>query len=179
MALPALPTHLTLELVTPDHAVAHEQVDEIQLPGVKGYFGVLQDTRRCWRCSARDSSGIAAVRTRPSSRFTRGWQSAADRVTVLCRSAERADEIDVARAEAAKQRAEAELKKPQMKPEDFERVAHCADEVAHPSASRVENPDAWVRVATAARRPAALAPRERQRMRIGWGAASHTGARAR
>jgi F-type H+-transporting ATPase subunit epsilon len=45
-----------------------------------------------------------------------------DRVTVLCRSAERADEIDVARAEAAKQRAEAELKKPQMKPEDFERV---------------------------------------------------------
>jgi len=123
MALPALPTHLTLELVTPDHAVAHEQVDEIQLPGVKGYFGVLPGhtpllavlgVGQLWYRRGPDKTFVAI--------HTGLAEVLPDRVTVLCRSAERADEIDVARAEAAKQRAEAELKKPQMKPEDFERV---------------------------------------------------------
>jgi F-type H+-transporting ATPase subunit epsilon len=123
MALPALPTHLTLELVTPDHAVAHEQVDEVQLPGVKGYFGVLPGhtpllavlgVGQLWYRRGQDKTFVAI--------HTGVAEVLSDRVTVLCRSAERADEIDVARAEAAKQRAEAELKKPQMKPEDFERV---------------------------------------------------------
>ena len=37
----ALPTHLALEIVTPDRALVNEQVDEVQLPGSEGYFGVL------------------------------------------------------------------------------------------------------------------------------------------
>ena len=37
----ALPTKLLLEIVTPDRIVVQEQVDEIQLPGSEGYFGVL------------------------------------------------------------------------------------------------------------------------------------------
>ena len=37
----AFPTHLTLELVTPDRAVVREQVDELQIPGSEGYLGVL------------------------------------------------------------------------------------------------------------------------------------------
>jgi F-type H+-transporting ATPase subunit epsilon len=37
----ALPTKLTLEIVTPDRALVSEQVDEVQLPGSEGYFGVL------------------------------------------------------------------------------------------------------------------------------------------
>ena len=37
----SLPTHITLEIVTPDRALVNEQVDEVQLPGSEGYFGVL------------------------------------------------------------------------------------------------------------------------------------------
>ncbi len=37
----ALPTKLTLEIVTPDRALVTEQVDEVELPGAEGYFGVL------------------------------------------------------------------------------------------------------------------------------------------
>ena len=37
----ALPTHLTLEVVTPDRSVVTEQVDEVEIPGAEGYFGVL------------------------------------------------------------------------------------------------------------------------------------------
>jgi F-type H+-transporting ATPase subunit epsilon len=36
-----LPTKLTLEIVTPEKALVTEQVDEVQLPGSEGYFGVL------------------------------------------------------------------------------------------------------------------------------------------
>ena len=123
MALPELPRHLTLELVTPDHAVAHEQVDEVQLPGVKGYFGVLPGhtpllavlgVGQMWYRRGQDKTFVA---------IDNGLAEVLpDRVTVLCRNAERADEIDIARAEAARTRAEAALKKPEMKPEEFERV---------------------------------------------------------
>ena len=37
----AIPTTLTLEIVTPDRALVTEQVDEVELPGAEGYFGVL------------------------------------------------------------------------------------------------------------------------------------------
>ena len=36
----ALPTKITLNIVTPDRAFKHE-VDEVSLPGVEGDFGVL------------------------------------------------------------------------------------------------------------------------------------------
>jgi len=39
--IPALPTHLTLEIVTPDRSVVAEKVDEVEIPGADGYFGVL------------------------------------------------------------------------------------------------------------------------------------------
>ena len=37
----ALPTKLTLDLVTPDRALVSQEVDEVQLPGSEGYLGVL------------------------------------------------------------------------------------------------------------------------------------------
>jgi hypothetical protein len=37
----ALPTHIRLEFVTPERAIAHEDVDEVVLPGETGDFGVL------------------------------------------------------------------------------------------------------------------------------------------
>ena len=36
----AIPTHIRLEFVTPERAIAHDDVDEVELPGEEGFFGV-------------------------------------------------------------------------------------------------------------------------------------------
>jgi F-type H+-transporting ATPase subunit epsilon len=108
MATPgALPTKITLEVVTPDRSIVTEQVDEVQLPGSEGYFGVLPghtpllatlQVGEMWYRVGQDRKFLAIafgfVEVLP------------DRVTVLAQIAERPEEIDVQRAEAAKQRAE-------------------------------------------------------------------------
>jgi F-type H+-transporting ATPase subunit epsilon len=117
-----LPTTLTLEIVTPDRALATEQVDEVQLPGSEGYFGVLPghtpllatlQVGELWYRIGQEKHYLAAafgfVEVLP------------DRVTVLARVAERAHEIDVARAEAAKRRAEERVAVPRSDM-DFERA---------------------------------------------------------
>jgi F-type H+-transporting ATPase subunit epsilon len=109
----AIPPHLTLEIVTPNHAVVHEKVDEVQIPGAAGYFGVLPghtpllamlQVGLLWYRKGQDrvylsvAFGFAEVLP--------------DRVTILAEIGERAEEIDAARAEAARQRALARLSKP-------------------------------------------------------------------
>ena len=37
----ALPTSIELQIVTPDKLLVSEQVDEVEIPGTEGYFGVL------------------------------------------------------------------------------------------------------------------------------------------
>ena len=37
----ALPTSIDFQIVTPDRQIVREQVDEVQIPGAEGYFGVL------------------------------------------------------------------------------------------------------------------------------------------
>ena len=118
----ALPTKLLLEVVTPDKSLVREDVDEVQLPGVEGYFGVLPghtpllatlQVGEMWYRIGSEKHYLALafgfVEVLP------------DRVTVLAQLAERAQDIDVARAEAAKRRAEERLSKsvPDM---DFERA---------------------------------------------------------
>jgi F-type H+-transporting ATPase subunit epsilon len=111
--IPALPTHLTLEIVTPDRSVVTERVDEVELPGAEGYFGVLPGhtpllatlkVGELWYRKGTEkfylsiAFGFAEVLP--------------DRVTILAEVAERSEEIDVARAEAAKKRAEERVAKP-------------------------------------------------------------------
>ena len=98
---------LNLEIATPMRLVVAERVDEVVAPGIEGYFGVLPGhapflttlgvgvvTYR----SGRDehqlaiAGGFAEVRN--------------DKVIILADSAERPEEIDRARAERAKERAE-------------------------------------------------------------------------
>ena len=118
-----LPTHLTLELVTPDHAVVHEQVDEIQLPGASGYFGVLPGhtpmlaqltVGQLWYRRGQEKTFLSV--------HTGLAEVLPDRVIVLSRGAERAEEIDVARAEAAAQRAQAAIKQPSVSIDEMERA---------------------------------------------------------
>jgi len=117
-----LPTKLTLQIVTPDRLVVTEQVDEVEIPGAEGYFGVLPGhtpllaTLKAGELWYR----IGAEKTYVSIAF--GFAEVLpDRVTILAEAAEPAGEIDVARAEAAKRRAEERLASPA--PDlDFERA---------------------------------------------------------
>ena len=110
MAIPALPTSLTLEIVTPDRALVTEQVDEVQVPGSEGYFGVLPghapllaslQVGELWYRKGQEKHYLALA-------FGFG-EIQPDRVTILAQTAEHAHEINVARAESSMKRAEQRL----------------------------------------------------------------------
>jgi F-type H+-transporting ATPase subunit epsilon len=115
-------TKLTLEIVTPDRPLVSELVDELQLPGADGYFGVLPDHAPLL---ARLQVGELWYRIGQERRYLAiafGFAEVqGDRVTVLARIAERGEEIDVARAESAKKRAEERVARPSSEM-DFERA---------------------------------------------------------
>ena len=108
----ALPTHLQLHIVSGERSLVNQTVDEVEIPGAEGYFGVLpghtpmlallgagelwyrQGTEKHYLSMA---FGFAEVQP--------------DQVTILAQIAEYAEEIDLARAEAAKKRAEERLAK--------------------------------------------------------------------
>ena len=118
----ALPTKLRLEIVTPDRSLVREEVDELQLPGSEGYMGILPGhtpllatlkVGEFWYRIGRDTHYLA---------IAGGFvEVLPERVTVLAQIAERAEEIDIARAEAAKRRAEERLGRAQVDI-DFERA---------------------------------------------------------
>ena len=101
-----LPDHLTIEIVTPDRAIVHETVDEAGLPGAEGYLGVLPghtpllvklQVGEIWFRRGSEKTYLHAA-------F--GFaEILPDRIRILARTAERADEIDLERAEAAASRA--------------------------------------------------------------------------
>ena len=101
---------LTLEIATPMRLVVAETVDEIVIPGSQGYFGVLPGHAAflttlgigelMYRIGRDEhylavSNGFAEVRN--------------DKVIVLADTAERPEEIDRARAERSRERAERRL----------------------------------------------------------------------
>lgn len=118
----AIPSHLQLEIVSADRLLVNEQVDEVQVPGSEGYLGVLPghtpllatlQVGELWYRQGQEkhylSIAFGFVEVQP------------DRVTILAQIAEPAHEIDLARAEAAKKRAEERLEKPTTDM-DFERA---------------------------------------------------------
>jgi F-type H+-transporting ATPase subunit epsilon len=118
----ALPTHLQLQIVSADRLLVNEQVDEVEIPGTEGYFGVLPghtpllatlQVGELWYRQGSEkhylSIAFGFVEVQP------------DRVTILAQIAEAAAEIDLARAEAAKKRAEERLSRPTTDM-DFERA---------------------------------------------------------
>ena len=91
----------------------NETVDEVEIPGAEGYFGVLPGhtpllallgAGELWYRQGQEkhylSMALGFAEVQP------------DRVVILAQIAERADEIDIARAEAARKRAEERLSKP-------------------------------------------------------------------
>src|SRR5512147_2820640 len=106
----ALPTSLALEIVTPDRAIASQQVDEVELPGSEGYFGVLPGHTPLLASLQVGELWYRVGQEKHYLSIAFGFAEVLpDRVTVLAQIAERAQEIDVERAERAKQRAEEQL----------------------------------------------------------------------
>ena len=106
----ALPTKLTLEIVTPERPLVHAVVDEVTLPGVEGELGILPGHTPLLTVL---KVGVLSYRQGDERHYlaiAHGFAEAlAERVTVLAQMAERAEEIDVAKAKAAQERAEQRL----------------------------------------------------------------------
>ena len=117
-----LPKALTLDIVTPDRAIVHEDVDEVQLPGWEGALGILPGHTpllallkpgELWYRKGQEKTffvldfGMAEVLP--------------DKVTVLVRLADKPEEIDAAKQEADRQAAERDLQKA-VNVEDAERA---------------------------------------------------------
>ncbi len=101
-----MPDTFQLEIVTPEKMVVRDVAEEAQIPGKNGYLGIL------YRSGA--STHHLAV----------AWGFAEvlpDKVTILAETAERPEEIDVKRAQEARQRAE-ELLKSGKTEVDYERA---------------------------------------------------------
>src|SRR5271156_5529614 len=107
-----LPTSIELIVVTPEKQLLRETVVEVTIPGLDGELGVLPG-----HAPLITELGIGELRYKTSASsqpvslaVLRGFAEVLpDRVTILAETAERAEEIDVARAEAAKARAEQRL----------------------------------------------------------------------
>ena len=123
MAIPtAIPTKILLEIVTPDRALVREEVDELQLPGSEGYLGVLPGHTPLLTSLQVGELWYRVGAEKHYFAIAGGFvEILPDRVVVLAQIAESAQEIDIARAEAAKRRAEERLGKPSAEL-DFERA---------------------------------------------------------
>ncbi len=103
---------IQLVIVTPKRQLLRESVGEVQLPGANGYLGVLPGHAPLMtelgigELSYPGAPGKEPVHLAILSGFA---EVLPGRVTVLAETAEFAQEIDVARAEAARARAEKRL----------------------------------------------------------------------
>ena len=101
---------LNLEVITPERLVLSEQVDEVVAPGLGGELGILPDHTPL---ISQLKTGVLSYRKGNENRrmhVSGGFvEVASDRVSVLSDVAEKPEEIDVGRAERAKERAERRL----------------------------------------------------------------------
>jgi F-type H+-transporting ATPase subunit epsilon len=102
----AQPTHIDLQIVTPDRPIVQEQVDEVEIPGAEGYFGVLPGHTPLLASLAVGELWYRKGQEKFYLSLAFGFAEVLpDRVTILARLAERAEDIDVERAEQARRRA--------------------------------------------------------------------------
>jgi F-type H+-transporting ATPase subunit epsilon len=109
----ALPTALQLQIVSADRSLVNERVDEVEIPGSDGYFGVLPGHTPLLALLGAGELWYRQGQEKHYLLLAFGFAEVGpDQVTILAQTAEKAEEIDVARAEAAKRRAEERLTRP-------------------------------------------------------------------
>lgn len=99
---------IRLDFVSQDHMVFSGDVSEVLAPGIEGQLGILPKHAPLMTVL---SPGEVVVKRegQPDLLFavSGGWMEVRpDKITILARTAERSDEIDLQRAEAARARAE-------------------------------------------------------------------------
>ncbi len=96
-----------LEIVTPERLVVKDVATEVQIPGKNGYLGILAG-----HAPLISELAVGEIVYRAASgqhRLACAWGFAEvlpDKVTILAETAERADQVDVARATEARDRAQ-------------------------------------------------------------------------
>ena len=119
-----LPPHLALEIVTPEGLLLREDVDEVIAPGEEGSFGVLPG-----HTPFLSTLGLGVFSYRKGGEWRRltcfsGWAEVLpDRVNILAEIGERAEDIDVDRAEEARRRSEERVHEAPEEPEHAAAVA--------------------------------------------------------
>jgi F-type H+-transporting ATPase subunit epsilon len=106
-----IPTYIRLQIVTPDREIADTEVNEVTIPGKEGYLGVLPGHAPLL---TELQPGTLEYRQNGNKRYVAiHWGFAevlSDRVIVLAEIAERAEDIDIERAETKRKRVEEYLK---------------------------------------------------------------------
>src|SRR5215469_12261453 len=99
-----------LEIVTPEKLVVKDVAEEMQIPGKKGYLGILPG-----HAPLITELGVGHISYRhggDTHYFCVAWGFAEvlpDKVTILAETAERGEDVDCERAQKAKERAEKRL----------------------------------------------------------------------
>ncbi|MFO7990399.1 MAG: F0F1 ATP synthase subunit epsilon [Thermodesulfobacteriota bacterium] len=102
---------LMLEVVTPQKAVVSEAVDTVVAPGSEGEFGALKGHTTFLTSLKVGTLRYTDANGKEQHLFVNGGfaEVLPDKVTILAESAESTQDIDVVRAQAAKERAEQRL----------------------------------------------------------------------
>jgi F-type H+-transporting ATPase subunit epsilon len=102
-----LPDKIELEIVTPDSQLFSGSVEEVTLPGINGYMGILPGHAPLL---SELRIGIISCRSQTETRqYFCSWgfvEVLGDRVSILAEVAESPDQIDVEQAKSDKQKAE-------------------------------------------------------------------------
>ncbi len=100
-------TAFRLDVVTPERLIVSDEVTELVAPGSEGYFGVLPG--HVPFITTLKIGELTYWKGRDERHLAVSWGYAevqGDKVIVLAETAERAEEIDLARAERSRERAE-------------------------------------------------------------------------
>jgi F-type H+-transporting ATPase subunit epsilon len=104
---------LRLEIVTAERVVYSADVDVVVAPGIEGQLGILPQHAPLMTMLQPGELRVRQDSEEQSIFVSGGFlEVQSDRVTVLADTAERAEEIDVARAEEARRRAEQRIAMP-------------------------------------------------------------------
>ena len=106
----ALPSKLRLQIVSPERSLVNEEVDEVEIPGADGYFGVLPGHTPLLALLGAGEMWYRKGADRTYLLIAFGFAEVQPgQVTILAEVAENPDDIDIERAERARVRAETRI----------------------------------------------------------------------